>query len=811
MTRWFFHTFTLLLMLLSAGYAGADSTVTNIRWYRISDERVAIYYELVGDEQSAVTVMATYEQNGETRTIQPTDLTGDIGPMSPGRGYRIIWNIAGDLPYLPETFTVTVTTAGVSIPIPYAGDTSDVIHATRITEPIRLDGILDEPAWRSAVTVTGFTQREPDEGVPATDETEVWFLYDDDTLYIGAICHDSEPEKIIHKELKWDGNIGADDAIAFIIDTYHDRRTGYFISLNPNGAQSDATFEVGKGSNYSWDGIWETSARITNRGWEFEIAIPFKTLRFPNTDVQTWGINVSRTNRRKNEQTLWKSWRRNEGNLDITRIGSLVMDTRVSSGTQIDAKPFALGGIEQIQGRDMTDVFKYGLDLQYGITSNTTLDLTTRTDFAQVESDREVINLTRFDVRYPEKRDFFLEGREYFDFAYGGTNLFYSRRIGISPDRRQLPILGGAKLTQKSGSFRMGLLSMQTEAEYGFPSTNYSVLRLKKDVLDQSYVGMIATSVLDTEDHDNQTYGVDFGYQTTSFLGDRNLRIMGYGTSTVDDGSSNHAGAWRLEARYPNDLLDTYLVYEVNDENFNPGVGFQRRTGIVYWYWSTQITPRPGIPGIRKLVFSPLDIMYYTYMDGKLFTRTFRTEPFGFITNSGDTFDFTLNYEYEDVDRPFNIFRNTVIPQGGYDWMRYALDFQTSRSRPVAFGFSTGWGDYMNGDRTNYSSSLTWKSNQYYSLSADMNYNSIAVANDHFITREYGGRLQVDLSTRLFTSTFIQWNNQSRQVNANFRIQYIPKIGSHIFIVYNHVLDESDDFETMRYTAMLKLDYTYRF
>jgi len=693
------------------------------------------------------------------------------------------------------------------------------IHSTFIQSHINLDGLLNESAWGKAEPITDFTQRELIEGASATEKTEVRVVYDEENLYIGVICFDSEPEKIIHKELKLDGDIINDDRIDIAIDTYHDKRMGFFFVVNPNGARLDATFlssnRVKKGEspvNIEWDGIWDAKARIMDYGWSCEIVMPFKTLRFPATDTQTWGINFMRAIRRKNEEVLWRSWGRNDGIFKLSKAGTLFINTPLESSRQLDLKPYILSGTEKNLNHDLNDTFKYGLDIKYGITSNTTLALTTKTDFAQIESDKEIINLTRFDISYPEKRDFFLEGAELFEFKQGMTNIFYTRRIGLTPEREGLPILGGAKLVQKTGSYRMGVLTIQTEEDHGYPSANYTVARVKKDVFEQSYIGFIGTSILDTDGHDNQVYGTDFIFRTDTFLGDKNFEIQGYLTGSVTDGKAHESMAGRLFFNYPNDLINTFILYHAFGNNFDPEMGFiSRDPGIQQYMFIFDYTPRPSIPFIKKLDFQPIYFNYYADTKNKLISRIVKTQPFGFISETDDKFGFTIQNEYDYIEKIFPIFDNVIIPQGGYEWWNYEINFVSSKSRAISLEIETQWGNFYNGTRDMFNVECTYKTSRYYALSADVRYNNISIGNRYFDTKEYGGRLMVDLSTRLSSSTFIQWNNKTKEVNANFRIRYIPKIGSDIYIVYNHLLDENDKFRTLQNTGMFKVDYTYRF
>ncbi len=682
---------------------------------------------------------------------------------------------------------------------------------------IRLDGVLNEDAWASARPITGFTQMELEEGEPATEKTEVKVLYGNDNLYIGVICHDSDPAGIIHRQLNWDGSFSSDDYFAVVLDTYQDRRMGFYFAVNPNGAQRDATFRSGSTTNpqtdlnTEWDAIWETAVRITDRGWTIEIEIPFKSLRFPTSDEQSWGVNFLRSIRRKNEISLWKSWRRNQGLQLLTQAGTLTMSEHLERSRQIDVKPYVLGGVEKVAGEDIDDITKAGVELKYGITSNTTLDLTVNTDFAQIESDREVINLTRFDIHYPEKRDFFLEGSDTFDFTQGGTRLFYSRRIGITPDRYDQPILAGAKLTQKAGGYRLGMLTMQTDSERGYPGANYSVARVKKDIFEQSYIGFIATSTFDENNHDNQVYGVDWILRTDKFLGDKNLDIQGYLSGSVTDGRMHESSAGRLYISYPNDLVNSFILYHALDERFNPELGFARVVGIKNYIWFTTLSPRPDIPYIKKLELKPFNFNYTTDMDGRLLFRDVEIRPIGIITDSDDRFTFSVRNDYDYVyETDFSIYGN-LVPSQVYDNWYYDTRLSSSGRRPVSASISGRWGDFYNGSSDKGDVAVTYKASSHYALTADASYNKITIGGNEIIARDYGGRVSIDFSTRLSTSTFIQYNNETRRVNTNFRLHYIPKIGSDLYLVYNEEWDTQGGLNTRNRTLLAKFTYLLSF
>lgn len=716
---------------------------------------------------------------------------------------------------------------------------SKTITAAAATSPIKIDGNLREPAWKNAVPVTDFTQRELIEGAMPTEKTEVKVLYDEKNLYIGIMCFDSEPDKIIHNELEWDGDLKADDSFILVLDTFNDQRTGYYFRINPNGARVDALIKSMTDINDDWNGIWDVSARITDRGWQAEIVIPFLSLRFPKTETQQWGINFLRIIRRKNEEVLWTSWKRDEGPLQLSKAGKLTGLRSIRRGKQAEITPYILSGVEKKVNQDMDDTFKYGLDIKYPVTSDLTLDLTAKTDFAQVESDNDQINLTRYSLQYPEKRDFFLEGAEIFAFTQGGTKMYYSRRIGITPDpdRQQLPILGGIKLSGKTGPYRIGVMNMQTEektvttadgTKNFYPSTNYTVVRVKRDVLKQSYIGFIGTMVnragkpdnplkgIDRVDRfmnkrENHMAGLDFAYNSNTFMKNKNLVIQGYFAASNTPGLSGDSIAGRLWIDYPNDLVDAFLLYHGIDKNFNPELGFVSRPGIQQLMAVLKYTPRVNIPHVKKLLFMPYTYTYLMDTHTKLLTRTVNITPFGIQFESDDTLEFQVHNHYDWVEYDWNIFGNTIIKEGGYEYWHYFVEYETSKSRRVSFDLSSSFGDHYNGTRKRYRAGCTVKLNKYFAVAPQMSYNDITAGDGSFITRLASARFTANLSTLLTSSTFVQWNNETNNANMNFRIHYIPKIGSDVYVVYNQLWDEEDDFRTISNTGMLKVDYLFRF
>jgi len=690
-----------------------------------------------------------------------------------------------------------------------------------------MDGVLNDPVWKIAIPATDFIQSDANEGQPATEKTEVRIAYDDDNLYIGVICFESDPSKIIGNELKYDGNISFDDHFEFVIDTFGDKRNGFYFAINPNGARLDGKLSTASGSvgtnNINWNGIWDVSTKIGSEGWTSEIVIPFRTLRFSDNPKQKWGINFKREMMSRHEESLWTGWRRDDNIFQVSTGGTLDGLENIKRGSLLEIKPFVLAG-GATEWKDPDGVsglakgnykgnseLKTGLDIKYPLASDLTLDLTTFTDFAQVESDQNVINLTRFDVLYPEKRDFFLEGAEIFEFASSTTNPFYSRRIGLTRDGgQQVPILGGAKVTGKAGRYSVGLINMQTDEKYGQPTTNYSVVRMKRDIFERSYIGMIATNYYN-EDRGEQVLGMDFSYNTNTFMKSRNFEVSGYFAGYNNPDSDKNALAGRFLISYPNDLLNVFLLHHSRNENYTPLMGFVDRPGVRQTMATVKFTPRPGIPYVRKLLFMPLNLNYYTDIKNRLISRYLTFSPFGVLTGSEDTFTFNIGNNYEYLDENFNIFKDVIIPKGIYDWTYFEAIFNSNQSRRVSGEIHTQFGDFYNGKRTMLQTELNYKLNSHFSLDSNATFNRLDISSQTFDTKEYGVRLNTNFTTRLASHAFIQWNNQSKLANLNLRIHYIPKIGSDIYIVYNHLFDGIRDYRTSYETAVTKITYQFTF
>ncbi len=682
------------------------------------------------------------------------------------------------------------------------------IRAVRVSKSPNVDGILDDEAWKRAEPISNFTQRELREGEPATERTEVRIIYDDRSLYIAVSCYDSEPEGIVANEMQRDFNTDGEDTFGVILDTYRDRRNGFWFFINPNGARADALVtDEGQGVNHDWNALWDVRTQWNGEGWFAEIEIPFSTLRFSDDPEQVWGINFTRNIRRKQEQDLWQAYLRNYGFLKLSQAGILVGLTNIHRGNDIEIKPYLLGGVEQESANHSTRT-KVGLDVKYSLTPTLTLDLTSNTDFAQVEVDRARINLTRFPLFFPEKRDFFLEGADIFNFQFGDSpQPFYSRRIGISLTRDLIPILGGVRLVGKAGTYNLGVLTMQTAEASGEPSTNYTVARVKRDFLEQSYVGFIATNKQSSLSY-NRLLGVDGAWVRSDVLGSNTL-IIGAGLAgTQNPGVKSDNLAYRLYADFPNDFIDHFIGVRVVQGNFDPQVGFQDRNNFRKYSWTFRIRPRPEGIGMQYIEFKPVEVDYYTNPDGSVQSLNYEGRLLGFKTKSGELFEWNLQRFADSPRETIDFFGNAVAPST-YWWTRWELQLETNQSRSLSFFSLYSWGGFYTGDRQRLTLESLAKLSRRFSAGLDYTRNSVQLPSGQFLTDEVGGNLTYGFSTTLISSLLAQWNSEDKEMSMNLRFHWIPKIGSDVYLVVNQLFGAAGNIQPSRTTIIAKVAYLF--
>ena len=702
--------------------------------------------------------------------------------------WRIVFQYS-NTPALHSKLTVFLI-VGIITPNILLSQTSqpNQLVALKVQNAPRVDSDLSDECWSKVKKISNFTQRELNEGEPVTERTDVGAVYTSSVLYFGVWCYDKEPNKIIAKEMKRDFQHWAEANFEIIIDTSLDRRNGYLFVINPNGAREDVLItDEGSGENLAWNGVWDAAVKIADDGWFAEIMIPFSTLKFSKQEKQVWGINFERNIKRKKEQVMWQGWSRDYDLEMVSHAGTLVGLEGISGGHLLEIKPYATAGFQNTSNEKADQVTRFGGDVNYLLTSNLKLNLTAHTDFAQVESDRSQINLSRFSLYYPEKREFFLEGKGAFDFSLGhGTDAFYSRSIGIK-EGEEIPIIGGVRLIGKEGGTNIGALSIQTAKKGDELSTNYSALRLKQDVLGQSYVGMIATAK-NSADTSNYVYGMDFGYASSKLFGDKNIRFGGAvaQSQTLDKENKDNV-AYRIYLSLPNDFIEYDMAYYVVQNDFNPEAGFMRRKNFKHFYSELQFNPRPAfLPWIRVMELKPLDIDYY-WSDDTDQLESIGTEfrPLGFCTRSGEWFEYNIQRFYDRLNEPFDIHDDVELPIGKYWYTRHEIQLYTFRGRKVVVGGEISWGDYYNGTRTQNQVILQLNLNKHLNLTADYELNELKFPEGSFITHETGGKIEYAFNPKLNTSLYGQWNNEDEEILLNFRLSWIPKIGSDFYLAVN--------------------------
>ncbi len=674
-----------------------------------------------------------------------------------------------------------------------------ILEAIRIDTPPKIDGYLEAEIWKLAPAATNFIQNQPDEGKPATENTEVRILFDSKNLYIGVMCYDSEPEKIIANEKKRDSkNIYQNDYFQIILDTFHDRRNGYVFVINPLGAKLDLQVrkegkkETREGGlnlanpnlNISWDGVWRVRAAINKKGWSAELEIPLVTLRFNERSEEGWGLNFLRNIRRKNEGSTWVPLPRNLLLYKISIAGELKGLEGLKKELNLQVKPYFLASnvSQKNEGSMLSNKneIEGGVDLKYGLTSNLTLELTANTDFSQVEADDQKINLTRFSLYFPEKRDFFLENAAIFSIGSSeDAMIFFSRRIGISPQEEEIPLLGGLKTTGKIGKFNIGLINIQSRAKGEIPANNFSVLRLSRDILGKSAIGFMMTNRQSKNSGDfNRAFALD-----GDFAFGESLSFNGYFALTSSPELTGKNWATKLGFQWKSDLWDIYGYYFDIQENFNAEMGFVKRTGIRRAVIYTGFTPEPNIPGVKS-IRPHMRFIYTTDQDSNLLLRSLHTDfVFNFI--NGGRIQLFRDGKHEFLDIPFPIQEDITLPVGMYTFHWWTASFLSNKSRNFWTSIKYRWGGLYEGNGRIITFVTGLRPIPNFTSEISFVYNDVDLPQGNFANHLLRARLEYSFSTRLALMSLIQWNSDTGEVNINMRLNFIHKPGSDLFIVYN--------------------------
>jgi hypothetical protein len=692
----------------------------------------------------------------------------------------------------------------------------------RPEESVNLDGRFDEPVWKRAVPAGDFVQQEPANGEPATERTEVRVVFDEHRLYLGVTCFDSEPNRLYGNQMQRDQSFAADDRFMWAVDTYLNARSGYYFEINPSGAMGDGLITNGNDEvNRQWDGIWIARVRRGETGWTAEIEIPFRTLNF-DPKGSTWGINFQRTVRRKNEDSLWSGSARNQGLVRVANAGLLTGLEGVSQGVGLDVKPYLVGTAGEAPGRGSAGLrgdAHTGVDVFYNLTPGLRTNFTVNTDFAETEVDDRQVNLTRFPLFFPEKREFFLEGSSFFDFSREPGNAvvpFFSRRIGLDAAGRPQKIDFGVKLTGQIGAQDVGVLQVRTAPENAAVGEDFTVARVKRRVFAQSYLGMVYTrrAVRGGGEPDRQTAGADFSLATPRFRGSQNLEFSGFFLwNTTPLGTGDNL-AYGLRLSYPNDLWNARISTRVIEQNHDPAVGFKQRTGYRRLNPVVRFSPRPRQPSrIRQFSFEENLDLQTDSKNRVLFHKSDLT-VFQLTFNSNDEMQVHVIPNYERLESAFPIHSGIVLPLGAeYSFTRYRFHVGTADRRLVSFRSDVELGNFYSGDRREVNLGITLRPRRGLLVNLESQLNHVNLAEGRFDTRVLRGVVNTQLSPWVSLSNNVQYDSVSGVLGWQSRFRWILRPGNDIYAVYTHnwIEDPFSQFDTLDRRLATKIVYTHRF
>ena len=702
------------------------------------------------------------------------------------------------LSLLSAAFATTSPAAGQERPLPGARRSAEVAV---IAGSMNVDGVLDEEAWRSAPRIGALVQRQPVPGAVPSEATEVTLLRDQDNLYIGVIAYDAEPESVLGAQLARDGDLNSDDRIEILLDTFRDQRNAFYFATNPAGALVDGLTYANGELNTDWDTTWDVRTRRTESGWTAEFMIPFKSLSFP-AEGRVWGFNFSRSIYRRLEELRWSGARLETQFLQVSEAGEIGTFEGLSQGIGVEVRPFVSGNALRVDAARETDLSaEPGLDVSYRITPSLRLIGTMNTDFGETEVDLRQINLTRFSLFFPEKRAFFLEDAGVFSFASTGPGTpggipgagadvypFFSRRVGLLQGQ-EVPIAAGGKLAGRVGPAELGILGVRMgEVDDLAEATNLLVGRVKWDLLEQSYAGLIFTNGDPTSGGASQTYGADVRLATSSFLGgSRNLDVNAYAARSVREGFEDRDWSYGISARYPNDRFDAQFALREVQANFDPSLGFVQRRGVRMLRLGASFNPRPAdFLGIQQMFHDIFYTRFTNLESGEVESWEFYITPLDWHLSSGDNLHSLLdiNPAYERLFEPFEISPGVVLPAGRYHFTRLRTFANTANRRRLSGGVGFGWGSYWSGHAEDLMASLTFRIPPTLSVGLNTNLTFAHLPEGDFTARILTLNSSLSASPALSFFNLVQYDNRSRNLGWQSRLRWTLRPGSDLFVSF---------------------------
>ena len=674
-----------------------------------------------------------------------------------------------------------------------------IVRAVRLSAPLRLDGQLDEAIYTTVTPISDFIQTEPVAAEPATERTEVWISFDSDNIYVSVRASESQPDRMIVNEMRRDsGNLTQNENFGFALDTFYDRRNSVNFTFNPIGGRQDGQNSNEGTWNGDWNPIWDLEVRRGPDGWTAEAAVPFKSLRYQPGAAQIWGVQLRRVNRWKNEisfLTPVPDGAGNNGMMRTSHFATLVGIEAPGSSRMFDVKPYVTADVTRTAprpGGSDTLGKDVGFDVKYGVTRGLTGDFTYNTDFAQVEADEQQVNLTRFSLFFPEKRDFFLENQGIFNFGgagnFGGDTptLFYSRRIGL--ERGQVvPIEAGGRLTGRAGPYSIGLLNIQSGSvnSTGLPSTNFGLARVRRDILRRSAVGVMATRRSQTSGGGaGETFGVDgtFAFFTS-------LSMQTYWAKTSTPGVQGHDTSYRAQFNYNGDRYGLSGQRLAVGRNFNPEMGYVKRPDFAKYWINARFSPRPTrIPSVRKFHYQ-VSAQAFRNDDGILESRELNGE-FKIDFASSDEFQLTYQSNFERLFMPFEIADDVTVASGDYDNTTLRAEIGIGQQRAASGTLFFEQGAFYGGDQTAFGySSGRVKVNSHLAVEPGLSINRVTLPMGSFTAKLMTSRVTYTITPQMFVSSLVQYNSSNRSVATNARLRWEYRPGSELFVVYNEGRD----------------------
>ena len=663
-----------------------------------------------------------------------------------------------------------------------------IATATKVGEPPAIDGLLNEDMWQDASPLGGFVQAEPLEGLPGSESTEVRLLYDNEAIYIGVTLYDRDPSLIVTTETRRDANLEEMDSFQVIFDTFHDRQNGFVFGTNVAGAQYDAQVRDQGDQESNWDGSWDVRTSMSPTGWNAEFRIPLRTLRY-GPAPQTWGVNFRRTIQRTRERTYWSPLERV---YDLGRLSSAgeLRGLELETPRNFKILPYLVGSADRnfLPGATTKRDGDFGGDAKFGLTPSLNLDLTYNTDFAQVEVDTEQINLSRFNLRFPEKRPFFLENSGLFTIGKGNElDLFFSRRIGLDENGAIVPIIAGGRLTGKISGFNVGVLNMQTEDIRLVPANNFSVMRVSRELPNRSglgamFVNQSGTGSLSTSDDWNRTWGADGRLGVGEYF-----TMAGFAARTETPGLSGRDYAYNVDSEYNNGTHRVGWQYGRTGEDFNPEVGFlENEDGYSRIHGRYHLTMRQQT--IRDWGFREWQphVQYtrWNYLDGGLNRAELHADNHWDWEN-GNRIDTAVNGTWEGFREPFQIYPGVIVPVGEHGGLRFRMRANTDQRKWLSAEGEWNVGRFLTGNQNSPTLQVVIRDGGRFAIDATWAYRSIDLPEGAFDTNLGNMRVTYNFTPSVFVQSLVQYNDRTSRWSTNLRFHVLETAGTGLFMVYN--------------------------